>query len=161
MKNLFVLMLFLLFLFFMCVGFSTHVWEFPNRWFFSRLFWRCSWRLILHGRLWKDRYRCNTLYQISKTQIQVQIQKVAPPVWKKTHLFGFLQTCVSFSKQAVLLNVFSLVFEFLIIDIIHFTNIYLFRGAHAISDVKNTFKTALKKITCMGIPTHVWKNPHT
>ena len=30
-QNLFVLMLFLLFLFFMCVGFSTHVWEFPNR----------------------------------------------------------------------------------------------------------------------------------
>ena len=89
MKNLFVLMLFLLFLFFMCVGFSTHVWKFPNRWFFWRLFWRCSWRLILHGRLWKDGYRYNILYQISKTQIQVQIQKVAPPVWKKTHLFGF------------------------------------------------------------------------
>ena len=99
MKNLFVLVLFLPFLFFMCVGFSTHVWEFPNRWFFSRLFWRCSWRLILHGRLWKDRYRYNILYQISKTQIQVQIQKVAPPVWKKTHLFGFLQTCVSFSTH--------------------------------------------------------------
>ena len=66
---------------------------------FLRLFWRCSWRLILHGRLWNDRYRYYVLYQISKTQIQVQIQKVAPPVWKKTHLFGFLQTCVSFSTH--------------------------------------------------------------
>ena len=54
MKNLFVLMLFLLFLFFMCVVFSTHI---KNKVIFSRLFWMCSWRLVLHGRQWKDRYR--------------------------------------------------------------------------------------------------------
>ena len=30
-ENCFVLILFLLFLFLTCVGFSTHVWEFPNR----------------------------------------------------------------------------------------------------------------------------------
>ena len=100
-------MLFLPFLFFMCVGFSTHVWKFPNRWFFWRLFWRCSWRLILHGRLWKDGYRYNILYQISKTQIQVQIQKVAPPVWKKTHMFGFFQTCVSFFTHLFIWYVFG------------------------------------------------------
>ena len=57
--------------------------------------------------------------------------------------------------------VFALVFEFLIFDIVYYIYIYLFRGAHAISGVKNTFKTALKKITCLGILTHVWKNPHT
>ena len=94
-------MLFLLFLFFMCVGFPTHVWEFPNRWFFWRLFWGCSWRLILHVRLWNDRYRYNVVYQISKTQIQVQIQKVAPPVSKKTHMFGFYKHVCLFSTHLV------------------------------------------------------------
>ena len=82
-------------------------------------------------------------------------------VWKNTHMFVKNQTGVSFSKQVVLLFVFALVFEFLISDIIHNIYIYHFRGDHAISDDKNTFKTALKKITCLGIPTHVWKNPHT
>ena len=82
-------------------------------------------------------------------------------VWKKTHMFVKNQTGVSFSKQVVLLFVFALVFEFLIFDIIHYNFIPLSRGDHAIPDVKNTFKTAFKKITCLGIPTHVWKNPHT
>ena len=77
-------------------------------------------------------------------------------VWKKTHMFVKNQTGVSFSKQVVLLFVFALVFEFLMFDIVYYIYIYLFRGAHAISGVKNTFKTALKKITCLGIPTHVW-----
>ena len=82
-------------------------------------------------------------------------------VWKKTHMFVKNQTGVSFSKQVVLLFVFALVFEFLIFDIVYYIYIRLFRGAHAISGVKNTFKTSFKKITCLGISTHVWKNPHT
>ena len=81
-------------------------------------------------------------------------------VEKDTHVCK-KQTCVSFPIQVVLLFVFALVFEFLIFDIVYYIYIYLFRGAHAISGVKNTSKTALKKITCLGIPTHVWKNPHT
>ena len=28
------------------------------------------------------------------------------------------------------------------------------------SEVRNIFKSALEKITCLGIPTHVWKKPH-
>ena len=80
---------------------------------------------------------------------------------KKTHMFVKNQTCVSFSKQVLRLFVFALVFEFLIFDIVYYIYIRLFRGAHAISGVKNTFKTAFKKITCLGISTHVWKNPHT
>ena len=63
-------------------------------------------------------------------------------VWKKTHMFVKKQTGVSFSKQVVLLFVFALVFEFLVFDIIHYNYICLFRGDHAISDNKNTFKTA-------------------
>ena len=27
------------------------------------------------------------------------------------------------------------------------------------SEVRNIFKSALEKITCLGIPTHVWKKP--
>ena len=76
-------------------------------------------------------------------------------------MFEKNQTCVSFSKQVVLLFVFALVFEFLIFDIIHYNLISLSRGDHAMSDVKNIFESALAKITCLGIPTHVWKNPHT
>ena len=60
---------------------------------------------------------------------------------------------MSLPKQVVLLFVFALVFESLIFDVIQFIYIFLFRGAHAISDVKNTFKTALKN--SLGIPTHV------
>ena len=74
-------------------------------------------------------------------------------VWKKPHMFVKKQTCVSFSKQVVLLFVFALVFEFLIFDIVYYIYIYLFRGAHAISGVKNTSKTALKK-------SPVWEFPH-
>ena len=154
-------MLFLLFLFLTCVVFSTHVWEFPNRWFFPRLIWRCFWLLTLHGHLWNEGGGYYVINPFKKYEIQLQIQKVPPLVWKKTHMFVKNQTGVSFSKQVVLLFVFALVFEFLIFDIVYYIYIYLFRGAHAISGVKNTFKTALKKITCLGIPTHVWKNPHT
>ena len=82
-------------------------------------------------------------------------------VWKKTHMFVKKQTCLSFPIQVTLLFVFAHVFEFFIIDIINYIYIYHFRGAHAISDVKNAFKTAFEKITCLGIPTHVWENPHT
>ena len=74
-------------------------------------------------------------------------------VWKKTHMFVKNQTGVSFSKQVLLLFVFALVFEFLIFDIIHYNYINLFRGNHAIPDVKNTSKTALKK-------SPVWEFPH-
>ena len=81
-------------------------------------------------------------------------------VWKKDTHVCKNQTYVSFSIQVVLLFVFALVFEFLIFDIMHYIYYYHFRGAHAISDVKNTLKTAFKKITCLGIPTHVWENPH-
>jgi len=28
------------------------------------------------------------------------------------------------------------------------------------SEVRNIFKSALEKITCLGIPTHVWKKTH-
>ena len=72
---------------------------------------------------------------------------------KKTHMFVKNQTCVSFSIQVVLLFVFALVFEFLMFDIIHYIYIYHFSGARAISDVKNTFKTAFKK-------SPVWEFPH-
>ena len=82
-------------------------------------------------------------------------------VWKKDTHVCKNQTYVSFSIQVVLLFVFALVFEFLVFDIIHYNYICLFRGDHAIKDARNTSKTAVKKITCLGISTHVWKNPHT
>ena len=81
-------------------------------------------------------------------------------VWKNTHMFVKNQTGVSFSKQVVLLFVFSLVFEFLISDIIHNIYIYHFRGAHAISDIKNTFKTEInikkKTMTTMTTETVIY-----
>ena len=72
----------------------------------------------------------------------------------KRHTCLKKQTCVSFSNQVVLLFVFARVFEFLIYHIIHFIYISHFKGAHAISDVQNTFKTVFKRQ-----PT--WENPHT
>ena len=81
-------------------------------------------------------------------------------VWKKTHMFVKNQTGVSFSKQVVLLFVFALVFEFLIFDIIHYAYIYLFRGDQAIPDVKNTFKTVLKKTPDWEFP-HMCEKNHT
>ena len=116
---------------------STHVWEKP-----------LSIGILMK---WEKPNMCGFYQTLTKYK----------GVWKKTHMFEKNQTCVSFSKQVVLLFVFALVFEFLIFDIVYYIYIRLFRGAHAISGVKNTFKTAFKKITCLGISTHVWKNPHT
>ena len=116
---------------------STHVWEKP-----------LSIGILMK---WEKPNMCGFYQTLTKYK----------GVWKKTHMFEKNQTCVSFSKQVVLLFVFALVFEFLIFDIVYYIYIYLFRGAHAISGVKNTFKPAFKKITCLGISTHVWKNPHT
>ena len=88
-QNLFVLVLFLLFLFLTCVFFSTHVWEFPNRWFFPRLIWRCFWLLTLHGHIWNEGGGYYVINPFKKYEIQLQIQKVPPLVWKKTHMFVF------------------------------------------------------------------------
>ena len=116
---------------------STHVWEKP-----------LSIGILMK---WEKPNMCGFYQTLTKYK----------GVWKKTHMFVKNQTGVSFSKQVVLLFVFALVFEFLIFDIVYYIYIYLFKGAHAISGVKNTSKTALKKITCLGIPTHVWeKNTH-
>ena len=81
-------------------------------------------------------------------------------VWKKPHMFVKNQTCVSFSIQGVVLFVFASVFRICLKDLLHNLPIFHFRGDHAMSDVKNIFKSGLEKITCLGIPTHVWKNPH-
>ena len=112
---------------------STHVWEKP-----------LSISILMK---WEKPNMCGFYQTLTKYK----------GVWKKTHMFENNQTCVSFSKQVVLLFVFALVFEFLIFDIVYCIYIYLFRGAHAISGVKNTFKTAFKKFTCLGISTHVLK----
>ena len=117
---------------------STHVWEKP-----------LSIGILMK---WEKPNMCGFYQTLTKYK----------GVWKKTHMFEKNQTCVSFSKQVVLLFIFALVFEFLIFDIVYYIYIYLFRGAHAISDVKNTFKTALKKNqlfgnsqTCVEKPTHI------
>ena len=40
-------------------------------------------------------------------QIQIQIQKVPPCIWKYTRLFGFSHTCVVFAKHPDMSNVFG------------------------------------------------------
>ena len=127
----------MVFLFLTCVGFSTHVWKFPNRLFFSSLFWRCFWRLIFGVHIWNDRYRHNVIYKILKTKIQVQIQKVAPPIWKNTHMLGFLQTCVAFST--------------------HLCIWYVFDKSHTCV----VFATSWKYKLTVVFPKHVWLYPTT
>ena len=139
-----------------CLGKITHVWNLPLNNTSSK--W-----LDKSTHVWEKPLSIGILMKWEKPNMCGFYQTLTKykGVWKKTHMFVKNQTGVSFSKQVVLLFVFALVFEFLIFDIVYYIYIYLFRGAHAISGVKNTSKTALKKITCLGIPTHVWKNPHT
>ena len=139
-----------------CLGKITHVWNLPLNKTSSK--W-----LEKSTHVWEKPLSISILMKWEKPNMCGFYQTLTKykGVCKMTHMFEKNQTCVSFSKQVVLLFVFALVFEFLIFDIVYYIYIHLFRGAHAISGVKNTFKTALKKITCLGIPTHVWKNPHT
>ena len=139
-----------------CVAKTTHVWNLPLK--KSYLKW-----LDKSTHVWVKPLSICILTKWQKPNMCGFYQTLTKykGVWKKPHMFVKNLTCVYFSIQVVLLFVFALVFEFLIFDIVYYIYIYLFRGAHAISGVKNTSKTALKKITCLGIPTHVWKNPHT
>ena len=115
---------------------STHVWEKPLS--------------ICIFTKWQKPNMCGFYQTLTKYKC----------VWKKPHMFVKNQTCVSFSIQGVVLFVFASVFRICLKDLLHNLPIFHFRGDHAMSEVKNIFKSALEKITCLGIPTHVWKNPH-
>ena len=54
----------------------------------------------------------------------------------------------------------QLYFVFFKSNLLHNIPLLHFRCDHAMSEVRNIFKSALEKITCLGIPTHVWKKPH-
>ena len=75
--------------------------------------------------------------KFKKTQIQVQIQKVAPPIWKNTHMLGFLQTCVAFST--------------------HLCIWYVFDKSHTCV----VFATSWKYKLTVVFPKHVWLYPTT
>ena len=45
-------------------------------------------------------------------------------------------------------------------DLLHNIPLLHFRCDYAMSEVRNIFKSALEKITSLGIPTHVCKKPH-
>ena len=131
-----------------CVAKTTHVWNLPLK--KSYLKW-----LDKSTHVWEKPLSICILTKWQKPNMCGFYQTLTKykGVWKNTHMFEINQTCVSFSKQVVLLFVFALVFEFLIFDIVYYIFIRLFRGAHAISGIKNTSKTALKK-------SPVWEFPH-
>ena len=99
--------------------------------------------------------------------------------WIKAHMCGknhcqfvFLrsgktQTCVAFIKHIPNTKVSGKSHTCICICILYFFLNYLlinnpllhFRGDHAMSEVRNIFKLALEKITCLGITTQVWKKP--
>ena len=139
-----------------CLGKITHVWNLPLNKTSSK--W-----LEKSTHVWEKPLSISILMKWEKPNMCGFYQTLTKykGVCKMTHMFEKNQTCVSFSIQGVVLFVFASVIRICLKDLLHNLPIFHFRGDHAMSEVKNIFKSALEKITCLGIPTHVWKNPHT
>ena len=138
-----------------CVAKTTHVWNLPLK--KSYLKW-----LDKSTHVWEKPLSICILTKWQKPNMCgfYQTHTKYKCVWKKPHMFVKRQTCVSFSIQEVVLFVFAIVFRIFQKDLLHNIPLRHFRGDHAMSEVRNIFKSALEKITCLGIPTHVWKKPH-
>ena len=110
---------------------STHVWEKPVS--------------ICVLTKWKKPNMCGFYQTLTKYK----------GVWKKTHMLVKIQTCVWFSIKVGLLFVFAIVLEFLIFDMILYLYLSFQTRTCNIRHQKH-LQNSLEKITCLGIPTHVW-----
>ena len=133
-----------------CLGKITHVWNLPLNKTSSK--W-----LEKSTHVWEKPLSISILMKWEKPNMCGFYQTLTKykGVCKMTHMFEKNQTCVSFSIQGVVLFVFASVFRICLKDLLHNLPIFHFRGDHAMSEVKNIFKSALEKITCLEIPTHV------
>ena len=93
--------------FFLCVVLPSHVWEFSSS-FFSMMFSRCFRRLMLHVRVWNDRYRYNIISNI-KNSSTIANKKSSPTFMENhTHVWIFTSMCVFFHTPLYLVCVWFL-----------------------------------------------------